>query len=120
MSSYETPNGYSWNVPALTPDGRYDVVRGNLCRRSNPGLTPDQRAALVARLRDAEQRIQTNTDNYLAVREAKTIAARTLVELGERGPVWWRDGAPDLHGQPIKQSPYGKWWDDHQRAQVSS
>ena len=35
----------------------------------------------------------------------KTYEAK--VELGERGPVWWSDGAPDYNRHLIKNTPYG-------------
>jgi hypothetical protein len=120
LSFHESSGEFSSHLRVSTPDGRYDVVRGKLQRRSNPRLTTDQRALLVARLRDAEQRIRAVTDDYLAVREARAAAAQVLVELGERGPVWWSDGTPDLHGQPVDRSPYGKWWDDRRRVEVWS
>jgi hypothetical protein len=32
--------------------------------------------------------------------------------LGERGPVWWHDGAPDLNRHMIKNTPYADWFAD--------
>ena len=29
--------------------------------------------------------------------------------LGERGPVWWTDGAPDLNRHLVANSPYAEW-----------
>ena len=29
--------------------------------------------------------------------------------LGERGPVWWTDGAPDYHRVLVRNSPYAGW-----------
>ena len=42
-------------------------------------------------------------------------AARAAVEtakvgLGERGPVWWTDGAPDLNRRMARNTPYADWW----------
>lgn len=31
------------------------------------------------------------------------------VALGERGPVWWEDGAPDLNRHFAKNTPYAEW-----------
>jgi hypothetical protein len=31
--------------------------------------------------------------------------------LGERGPVWWDDGAPDWNRHLAKNTPYAKWWE---------
>jgi hypothetical protein len=30
--------------------------------------------------------------------------------LGERGPVWWTDGAPDLNRRMAKGTPYAEWF----------
>ena len=38
-----------------------------------------------------------------AVDEAKTA-------LGERGPVWWTDGAPDYNRKLVKNTPYADWF----------
>jgi hypothetical protein len=50
-----------------------------------------------------------------AVPEVKA-AARLLVEaaktaLGERGPVWWSDGAPDYNRHMVRSTPYADWYD---------
>jgi hypothetical protein len=30
--------------------------------------------------------------------------------LGERGPAWWDDGAPDLNRHMAKNTPYADWY----------
>ena len=30
--------------------------------------------------------------------------------LGERGPVWWTDGAPDLTRRRVERMPYAAWF----------
>jgi hypothetical protein len=42
-------------------------------------------------------------------------AARARVDaakhaLGERGPVWWADGAPDLTRHLARTTPYAEWF----------
>lgn len=32
------------------------------------------------------------------------------VALGERGLVWWADGAPDYNRKLIENTPYGAWF----------
>lgn len=32
------------------------------------------------------------------------------VALGERGPVWWTDGAPDLNRHMARNTPYADWF----------
>jgi hypothetical protein len=39
---------------------------------------------------------------------AAVDAAKT--ELGERGPVWWDDGAPDLNRHMVRNTPYASWF----------
>ena len=73
----------------VTPDGRYFVVRGRLWRCSNPNLSSERRAELVAELMSARRRKQQAMrlgDN--AAREAARSKVNTVkVALGERGPV---------------------------------
>jgi hypothetical protein len=33
------------------------------------------------------------------------------IALGERGPVWWEDGAPDLNRKMVRTTPYADWFD---------
>jgi hypothetical protein len=46
--------------------------------------------------------------------EAEAAAHRTVDEvkraLGERGPVWWDDGSPDLNRQMARNTPYADWY----------
>jgi hypothetical protein len=32
------------------------------------------------------------------------------VALGERGPVWWTEGEPDLNRHLVKNTPYAAWF----------
>lgn len=93
-----------------TPDGRYFVVRGRLWRKANPYLPPDERDALVGQLMDARRALRGK------IPEAQRSAAREQVEhtkqaLGERGPVWWTDGAPDFNRKLAKNTPYRDWFE---------
>ena len=95
-----------------TPDGRYFVVRGRLWRRANPALPDAERAALVSalmRARGAVARARRNGDDAAeaAAHAAVDIAKRGL---GERGPVWWDDGAPDLNRHMARTGPYAAWY----------
>jgi hypothetical protein len=96
----------------VTPDGRYFVVRGRLWRRTNPGLSPDKRELLVRELMNARRAVKAamksgNPDELALARKAVDSAK---VSLGERGPVWWTDGAPDLNRHKVAGSPYAEWW----------
>ncbi|WP_366522242.1 hypothetical protein [uncultured Sphingomonas sp.] len=96
----------------VTPDGRYLVVRGRLWRRSNPALSDERRAELVAALMDARRIIgsagRAGDRDAVAAARARVHAAK--VALGERGPVWWNDGAPDLNRRMARNTPYAAWF----------
>ena len=94
----------------VTPDGRYFVVRGRLWRCSNPSLPDVQRLALVQRLMAARR----DVGKALAVGGSDLKSARAEVDaakraLGERGPVWWADGTPDLNRHLVANTPYAGW-----------
>lgn len=79
---------------------------------ANPDFDETLRSDLVRRLMAARR----------AVREAKMrsdltaeAAAHKAVDevkrlLGERGPVWWKDGSPDLNRHMAKNTPYADWY----------
>jgi hypothetical protein len=62
----------------------------------------------------------------MAARRAKGIAMRAgneggreqarqqvdaaKIALGERGPVWWTDGAPDVNRHMVKNTNYAAWF----------
>jgi len=98
--------------PLITPDGRYIVVRGRLWRASNPGLSPQERTALVHELAAARRAVKA------ALRDPdpeRLVAARAAVNqakiaLGERGAPWWTDGAKDFNRYMAKNTPYAAWF----------
>jgi hypothetical protein len=96
----------------VTPDGRYFVVRGRLWRRANPNLPIDQRDALVRELMAARRAVKEAQKSGKA--EELALARKAVdtakIALGERGPVWWTDGAPDLNRHKVSGSPYSQWW----------
>ncbi|WP_168193664.1 MULTISPECIES: hypothetical protein [unclassified Caulobacter] len=96
----------------ITPDGRYIVVRGRLWRRSNPHLSAEHRQTLVNALMNARRAVRAalaaEDPDQLAKARAQVDAAK--VGLGERGPVWWNDGAPDLNRHMAKNTVYADWW----------
>lgn len=95
-----------------TPDGRYFVVRGRLWRTSNPALDADERARLTRDLMDARRAVGTavRAANADAERDARARVDAAKVALGERGPVWWTDGAPDLNRRMARTTPYADWY----------
>jgi hypothetical protein len=95
----------------VTPDKRYFVVRGRLWRLANPNLSPEARSALVSELMTARSAVRSAK---LAGDQAAEAAAHHAVDvakrkLGERGPVWWVDGSPDLNRHLVKNTPYASW-----------
>ena len=95
--------------PPRTPDGRYIVVNGILWRATRPDLSPDREKELVGELMDARRAVKDAKDEEaIAAARAQVDAAKHA--LGERGPVWWSDGAPDLNRRAIANTPYADWW----------
>lgn len=95
-----------------TPDGKYFVVRGRLWRCTNPALTEEERAPLVQDLMHARRDVKTalKSGDSEALREARARVDTAKIALGERGPVWWTDGAPDYNRQMAKNTPYADWF----------
>lgn len=98
-----------------TPDGRYFVVRGRLWRTSDPGLSAATRASLVSALMEARRAVGNAKRSGAREDEAAARADvdRAKRSLGERGPVWWDDGAPDFNRHLAKNTPYALWWAEH-------
>ena len=96
----------------MTPDLRYIVVRGRLWRRANPALAEDERQRLVAQLMAARRAVAAAKRAGDAGAETQAHAAvdAAKVALGERGPVWWDDGAPDLNRHMARNTPYAAWF----------
>jgi hypothetical protein len=96
----------------VTPDGRYFVVRGRLWRKADPGLDEAERTELVGRLMAARRAVRDA--KKAADLEPKATAHRAVDELkqalGERGPVWWGDGSPDLTRHMAKNTLYADWY----------
>lgn len=95
-----------------TPDGRYFVVRGRLWRTSNPALDPDVRQTLVNRLMQARREVGAalKAADATAERRARASVDEIKHALGERGPVWWDDGAPDFNRKIAATTPYANWY----------
>ncbi|WP_306171655.1 hypothetical protein [Sphingopyxis sp. KK2] len=105
--SEERPRG------PVTPDGRYFAVRGRLWRMSDPSLAPDTRIGLVSELMAARRGVKEALRNKdgTALRHARSAVDRTKRALGERGPVWWHDGAPDYNRRMAINTPYAQWFE---------
>jgi len=96
----------------FTPDGRYFVVRGRLWRLANPNLSDADRERHVHALMAARRAVAAAKRAGDATGEEAAHAAvdRTKRALGERGPVWWTDGAPDFNRKMVRNTPYADWY----------
>lgn len=45
-----------------------------------------------------------------AVASARSRVDAAKRDLGERGPVWWTDGAPDLNRRMARNTVYANWY----------
>ncbi|MFL6817065.1 MAG: hypothetical protein ACJ8EF_03875 [Bradyrhizobium sp.] len=78
----------------------------------NPNLSPAKYNALMSDLMQARSAVRSAKLGGNQLEEAAAHRAVDVVkrELGERGPVWWSDGTPDLNRQAVKNTPYAKWY----------
>jgi hypothetical protein len=96
----------------VTPDGRYFIVKGRLWRLADPTLSADEKSTLVSELMQARRAVKTARQAGDAIAETAAHRAVDISKqaLGERGPVWWTDGAPDLNRHMVKNTPYASWF----------
>ncbi|WP_347304110.1 hypothetical protein V5740_05735 [Croceibacterium sp. TMG7-5b_MA50] len=47
-----------------------------------------------------------------ALSTARRAVDAAKIALGERGPVWWDDGAPDLNRHMARNTPYRGWFEN--------
>ncbi len=117
-SRYRTPGAPSANGAgsggALPANTKRTVSRGagRLWRKANPALSRDAHQALVKQLMTARRAVRTARQAVDGPGEARAHAQVDLVKrvLGERGPVWWLDGAPDLNRHMARKTPYAEWF----------
>jgi hypothetical protein len=81
---------------------------------ANPALSPEDRENLVRELMRARRAVgdarkDRNPPAEEAAHAAVDVAKRAL---GERGPVWWDDGAPDYNRHMARNTPYAAWFAD--------
>ncbi len=92
-----------------TPDGRYFIVAGRLWRATNPALPEERRQQLVAELMHARRAVHDTKRDKGDLKAARERVNTAKIALGERGPVWWQDGAPDYNRHMAKNTPYAEW-----------
>lgn len=99
-------------MPLFTPDRRYFVVRGRLWRASNPALSVGEHERFTRELMAARRAVgaalKRGDEDALRLARRRVDAAK--ISLGERGPVWWGDGTPDLNRRMVANTEYRDWW----------
>lgn len=100
-------------LPPVTPDGRYIVVRGRLWRAANPHLAPGLRQLLVNTLMKARREVRRakRDKDADAERTARVAINAAKIALGEHGPPWWSDRAADLNRHMARNTSYAKWYE---------
>lgn len=93
-----------------TPDGRYIVVRGRLWRRTNPDLPGEDLRRLTRELMAARREVKYAAGDDERLTKARKAVNDAKVALGERGPVWWTDGTPDLNRRMARTTRYAEWF----------
>ena len=85
---------------------------------SNPALDPQEKSLLVKHLMEARRAVKEAKGVGYRDAEAKAHHAvdKAKRALGERGPVWWKDGAADLNRNAVKNTPYADWYSRFKRA----
>ncbi|ROT97612.1 hypothetical protein EB809_16135 [Marinobacter sp. R17] len=95
-----------------TTDDRYIVVRGRLWRATNPELPASDREYWTKQLMAARREVRDakQTDDSRALKAARASVDEAKRALGERGEVWWTDGAPDYNRCLVANTPYAAWY----------
>ena len=95
-----------------TPDGRYLVIQGRLWRAPNPTLPAQAKVKYTRDLLNGRRALKAAkaSGDEEAIAAARKLVARAQIGLGERGPVWWSDGAPDFNRTLARSSPYAEWF----------
>ena len=67
---------------------------------------------------DARRAVRSalRSDEAIALQAARSAVQNTKEALGERGAVWWADGAPDQNRMLVINTPYAEWWTRHLKA----
>jgi len=98
-----------------TPDGRYFIAKNRLWRCTDPRLSEDEKRTHIKALMKARRAVRSaqQQNDETALRQAREGVQTAKEALGERGPVWWQDGALDEDGFAPHNSSYADWWKEH-------
>ncbi len=66
---------------------------------------------LVRALMAARRAVRAAKGDPVALQTARAAVDIAKVALGERGPVWWEDGTPDVNRQMVRSTPYAGWYE---------
>lgn len=86
-----------------TPDGHHVVIDGRKWRTTNPNLPEDVRQNLVNELMSARRAVGAalKSQDADAEKAARARVNAAKIALGERGPKWWENAAPDETSKDI-------------------
>lgn len=57
------------------------------------------------------------SEDPAALKVARASVDKAKVALGERGEVWWTDGAEDFNRRKVKNTPYAQWYAEHEASE---
>jgi hypothetical protein len=111
MPKADSPASIRIDRPRLSDDAGRPLrqVGGRLWRSIDPAIPEERRHRLVADLMDARRGVKDAKRGKGDVNAERAHVNVAKVALGERGPVWWNDGAPDLNRHIAKNTPYAEW-----------
>jgi hypothetical protein len=64
----------------------------------------------VGELMSARRAVREALRSGEGLADARSRVDAAKVALGERGPVWWADGAPDYNRRMARNTPYADWF----------
>lgn len=76
---------------------------------SDPSLHGETRERLVHQLMQARRDVKMAA-SLTELRQARASVELNKRALGERGPVWWLDGACDFNQYLVASTPYAIWY----------
>ena len=76
-------------------------------------MAATERERLVKALMQARRAVglALKSGDSHALKAARAQVNDAKIALGERGPVWWSDGAPDMNRKMVRNTPYADWYD---------
>jgi hypothetical protein len=87
------------------------ISRRRLWRSTNPAIPEAERQRLVGQLMGARRAVKNARSGQGDMQLARAEVDAAKVALGERGPAWWEDSAPDFNRNLAKNTPYMEWAD---------